>query len=76
MNLEYILQTHGLIGRSSGKSKDEIPPPPITNFLATVVNETIKLTWTNPNDTDFIGLLIIGKNSNYPAGINDGDIFI
>ena len=76
MNLEYILQTHGLIGRSSGKSKDEIPPPPITNFLATVVNETIKLTWTNPNDTDFIGLLIIGKNSNYPAGINDGDIVL
>lgn len=71
MQLEHILMTHGLIGR--GKSKDNIPPPPITNFNTTVVDNTIKLTWSNPNDSDFVGLLIVGKNDSYPSEISDGD---
>lgn len=73
MQLEHILQAHGLLGRGGGKSKDNIPPPPITNLQATVVGQTIKLTWTNPNDSDFIGLMIRGKNGSYPSGPNDGD---
>lgn len=73
MQLEHILMAHGLIGRGGGKSKDNIPPPPITNFLATVAGETIKLTYSLPIDSDFVGLLILGKNDSYPSGISDGD---
>ena len=76
MQLEHILAAHGLIGRGGGKSKDEIPPPPITNFNATVVGNVIKLTYSIPVDSDFIGLLIIGKDESYPASISDGDVVL
>lgn len=76
MQLEHILQAHGLIGRGGGKGKDNIPPPPITNFRATIVGETIKLTYSIPDDSDFIGLLIVGNNKGYPTGINDGDVVL
>ena len=74
MQLEQILQAHGLIGRGGGKSKDEIPPPPITNFKATIVGDSIKLTWTNPMDTDFVGVRIVRKVGSYPSSTSDGMI--
>lgn len=73
MQLEHILQAHGLIGRG-GKSKDNIPPPPITNSVVVVIGNSLELTWTNPDDTDFIGVRIVRKTSGYPPSINDGDI--
>ena len=76
MQLEHILQAHGLMGAGFAKSKDNIPPPPITNFTAIAIGETVKLTYTIPDDSDFIGLLIIGKNGNYPTGIDDGDVVL
>ncbi len=76
MQLEHILQAHGLMGAGFAKSKDNIPPPPITNFTAIAIGETVKLTYTIPADSDFIGLLIIGKNGNYPTGIDDGDVVL
>ena len=74
MQLEHILMAHGLIGRGGGKSKDNIPPPPITNFIAIVVGDSIKLTWTNPMDTDFVGVRIVRKVGSYPSSTSDGMI--
>lgn len=60
--------------KTVGSSKDNIPPPPITNFQATVDGSALKLTWTNPIDTDFVGLLIVRKTGSYPAHEADGAI--
>jgi len=54
------------------QAKTIFHPPPITNFNATVVGESIKLTWTNPDDTDFVGVRIVRKDSSYPSSPSDG----
>lgn len=71
MNINYDLFAHGIIG---SRSKDKTPPPPITNFKASVNQELqISLTWDNPIDTDFVGLRIQRKEGSYPKSITDGD---
>lgn len=69
MNIDFILQSHGLMG---GKSKDKVPPPPITNFQAEGGNGSVILTWDNPIDTDFIGVRIQRKTGDYPTSPTDG----
>lgn len=69
MNIDYILQAHGII---SGKSKDKIPPPPISNFEGVGDDKKVILTWTNPVDTDFVGVRIMRKQGGFPTGIRDG----
>lgn len=52
MQLEHILQAHGLIGRGGGKSK---PLPNISNFIGNSndLGTEISLSWINPNVVEF-----------------------
>lgn len=52
MQLEHILQVHGLIGRGGGKSK---PLPNISNFTGNSndLGTEISLSWINPNVVEF-----------------------
>ena len=69
MNIDYILQNHGIGGY---RKKDKTPPPPCTNFTATSGNSTMILSWTNPTDTDFVGVKILRKEGSYPTSVIDG----
>lgn len=60
---------HGIVG---GKSKDKIPPPPISNFQAKADNKKVLLSWVNPIDTDFVGVRILRKTEGYPSSPTDG----
>ena len=60
---------HGIVGR---KSKDKIPPPPISNFQANGDNQKVWLSWANPTDTDFVGVRILRKTEGYPSSPTDG----
>lgn len=60
---------HGIVG---GKSKDKIPPPPISNFQAKADNQKVLLSWVNPTDTDFLGVRILRKTEGYPSSPTDG----
>ena len=65
----------GLVNQGSGGGyiqKDFTPPPPVTNFTATLGNAQVILNWTNPIDTDFVGLKILRQTGAYPTGVTDG----
>lgn len=71
MNVDYLLTAHGFGRRMS---KDKTPPPKVIGFdVKTSGNDAI-LTWTNPVDTDFVGVAIVKNTSNYPTTVYDGDI--
>ncbi|MFH2136531.1 MAG: fibronectin type III domain-containing protein [Patescibacteria group bacterium] len=54
---------------------DTIPPGNVTDFLATpTAGRTIMLTWVNPTDTDFAGVLIKRSFTGYPASPADGEL--
>ena len=54
---------------------DVIPPGNVTDFLATpTADRTIMLTWVNPTDTDFAGVLIKRSFSGYPASPALGEL--
>lgn len=63
------LVLHGIVG---GKSKDKIPPPPISNFQAKADDKKVLLSWVNPIDTDFVGVRILRKTEGYPSSPTDG----
>lgn len=70
MNVDYLLTAHGF-GRK--KTKDEAPPPKVIGFAAKTSGNDIRLTWTNPVDTDFVGVAIVKNTSNYPTTVYDGE---
>jgi hypothetical protein len=73
MNIDFVLNAHGI---AVGKSKDDVPPLPITNFtVASVGDGFVELSWTNPpsEDTDFLGVKIQRKIGGYPVSENDGE---
>lgn len=53
-------------------SKDNIAPPPITNFKTEVGDGYVGLSWSNPDDTDFVGVKIQRKTGGYPVSEEDG----
>ncbi|MBI5071519.1 hypothetical protein HZB93_01305 [Candidatus Falkowbacteria bacterium] len=54
---------------------DITPPTNVSDFLATVTPEKqIMLTWVNPTDPDFAGVLIRRSFTGYPADPTDGDL--
>lgn len=71
MNVDYLLMAHGFGG---GKSKDKTPPPKVIGFDVKTSGNDAVLTWTNPVDTDFVGVAIVKNTSNYPTTVYDGDI--
>jgi hypothetical protein len=42
----------------SGEEEDDTPPSEVTNLNAEALNQSVKLTWTNPIDSDFKSILI------------------
>lgn len=54
------------------KIKIPNPPLPITDLKADIVNEKIRLTWTNPSDDRYAGVKIIRNTNNTPNSISDG----
>lgn len=71
MNIDYMLMAHGFGGV---KSKDNVPPPKVIGFAARPDGNNIRLTWTNPIDTDFVGVAIVKNTSHYPTSITDGEV--
>lgn len=70
MDINQVLQAHG-IGTSI--KRDKVPPPPITNFRVTSIGDkVVRLAWTNPVDTDFVGVRIQRKVGSYPTSEKDG----
>ncbi|MEM2947066.1 MAG: fibronectin type III domain-containing protein [Candidatus Bathyarchaeia archaeon] len=54
---------------------DRTPPANVTNFTATPTPaRTIMLTWTNPTDPDFAGVVIRRSFDNYPRSPTDGEL--
>lgn len=72
MNIDYVLSAHGFGGTSGSNGKDKTPPPPISNFTSNAGDAKVVLTWTNPVDTDFVGLRIQRKIGSLPESLTDG----
>ncbi|MBT3581569.1 hypothetical protein HN511_04680 [bacterium] len=53
--------------------QDLTPPSLPTNFTATLTDETITLSWTNPVDLEFAGIAIRYSIQKYPESIIEGD---
>jgi len=51
---------------------DTTPPGEVTNFTADPGDEEVSLSWTNPTDPDFAGVVIRRKEGSYPADETDG----
>ncbi len=51
---------------------DVTPPAPVTGFTATSGDEQITLSWTNPTDADFSGVMIRRSTISYPSLPNTG----
>ena len=44
----------------------------IANFYATIGDASVALSWTNPDDANFTGVLIVRKTGGYPVKPSDG----
>ena len=51
---------------------DTTPPADVSNFTATAGNFSADLTWMNPSDADFEGVIIRRKTASFPANPTDG----
>lgn len=71
MNVDYILMAHGIGAKRKGK--DNVPPPRVIGFNVSKSGENAYMTWTNPKDTDFVGVRIVKKLNSYPTSANDGE---
>ncbi len=62
----------GDVSDSPSGPKDTTPPGQISNLSMTKADNQVVLSWTNPNDADFDGVLIRMSVTTYPLGPNDG----
>lgn len=53
---------------------DTTPPANARNFTAQSEGQQITLSWTNPPDSDFVGVRIRYRTDRFPSEINDGDL--
>ena len=44
----------------------------INNFYATIGDASVRLTWSNPPDSNYAGVVIIRKTGGYPSKVLDG----
>ncbi|RJR27411.1 MAG: DUF1566 domain-containing protein [Desulfobacteraceae bacterium] len=51
---------------------DITPPGNVGNFTAAAGNGQVTLSWSNPPDSDYAGVLIRRKTGSYPTGTSDG----
>ena len=54
---------------------DEVGPANPSNFRAIPGNGMVNLSWVNPPETDFAGVVLVGKTGTYPTNLFDGRKF-
>lgn len=77
-----VIASDGRRGSLSGievrtLSEELVPSRPVTNVTGLVAegdDDSIELTWDNPNDASFSGVLIARSEEFYPANPSEGDI--
>ncbi|MBI5023235.1 MAG: fibronectin type III domain-containing protein, partial [Candidatus Magasanikbacteria bacterium] len=52
---------------------DITAPANVSNFKATGGDKKIDLTWHNPSDSDFQGVLLVRNSNHYPTNTEDGE---
>lgn len=52
--------------------KDQIPPSDVSTFTATPDTGQVLLSWTNPTDADFTGVMVRRSTVKYPKNKNQG----
>ena len=73
----YAFDTWGIPSSGAFSSSEPLPPdytapPGVADFLATPGPANIQLTWDNPVDPDFAGVVIRRKEGSYPTSYLDG----
>jgi len=58
----------------ASSSTDTTPPGDISAFTATPGDSQVELSWTNPNDNDFAGVMIRYRTDTWPVNYNDGQL--
>lgn len=71
MNIDHLLMAHGFGGKNS---KDKVPPPKVIGFTVRKNGDNADMSWTNPVDTDFVGVVIVKKLKSYPTSAADGEV--
>ncbi len=62
-----------LMNTASGIASDNKPPGDVSGFNATIEKKYVKLSWTNPGDSDFSGTMIRYRtDGKYPKDFRDG----
>lgn len=56
----------------SSTNIDTTPPSDVSEFTAIPGDGQVELIWTNPDDTDLAGVLVVFRNDKYPADPSDG----
>jgi hypothetical protein len=77
----FAVTAYDTSGNESGYSNevsktvaDTTPPGDVQNFTAVGGDQQITLSWTNPPDSDFVGVRIRYRTDHFPADINDGTL--
>jgi hypothetical protein len=68
----YDTDSKTLNFKSGGSDYDTLPAQ-VSNFYATIGNASVVLSWINPSDENFSGVLILRKTGGYPQRPSDGD---
>lgn len=56
-----------------GSDSDDTPPGEVTEVTAVAEEDWVDLVWTNPEDEDFAGVIVVRRDDGYPANTSDGD---
>ncbi len=74
-----VVTTDGNGNYSSGVTavgipKDTVPPPQVTDLSVTVLPQggALQLTWKNPDDPEFQGVVVVRKTGSAPTSVDDG----
>ncbi len=59
-------------GGSFGGGVDTVPPQPPTNVRVLGGPDQIVITWDNPNDSDFVRVIVVRKEDSAPTSVTDG----
>ncbi|UCD29264.1 MAG: hypothetical protein JSV03_01940 [Planctomycetota bacterium] len=72
------LENGNVVAQRFTTTPDTIPPGPVINFIATPGgNATNTLSWTNPSESDYTGVMIrYQTNGAYPVDENDGELAV
>jgi hypothetical protein len=68
------LATSGDLTFTTAAVPDTTPPGNVQNFTAQGGFKEVTLSWTNPPDSDFVGVRINYRTDHFPSDINDGTL--